>query len=295
MNKEMYEIIKDRRGFIAALDQSGGSSSKTLRCYGIPETEYNSEEEMFNLIHEMRKRVFTSKAFTNEHIIGTILFEKTMLSKVNGEYTADYLWNEKRIVSFLKVDKGLQEQLNGVKLMKPIPELANELAEANEKHVFGTKMRSVIYEPNEEGIKAVVNQQFDFAKIICDAGLVPIIEPEVDINAPEKEKCEEILKSEIKKHLDTWNVEDKIMFKFTLPSVDDHYLDLYDYDCVVRIVALSGGYDINTAVHLLARNHRMIASFSRALLQDLNAHQTEEEFDEKLNDAIVEIYNASIT
>ena len=201
MNKEMYEIMKDKRGFIAALDQSGGSSSKTLKSYGIPETEYNSEEEMFNLIHEMRKRVFTSKAFTNEHIIGAILFEKTMLSKVNGEYTADYLWNQKRIVSFLKVDKGLAEQSNGVKLMKDIPELTEELREAREKNVFGTKMRSVIYEPNEDGIRDVVKQQFEFAKIICDAGLVPIIEPEVDINAPEKEKCEDILKKEIKKQL----------------------------------------------------------------------------------------------
>ena len=194
MNKEMLEIIKDKRGFIAALDQSGGSSSKTLKSYGILENEYSTEEEMFDLIHEMRKRVFTSKAFTNEHIIGAILFERTMLSKVDDEYTADYLWNEKKIVSFLKVDKGLQDEANGVKLMKPIPELADELKEANEKHVFGTKMRSVIYEPNEDGIKAVVKQQFEFAKIICDAGLVPIIEPEVDINAPEKEKCEEILK-----------------------------------------------------------------------------------------------------
>lgn len=295
MNNEMYEIMKDKRGFIAALDQSGGSSSKTLKSYGIPETEYNSEEEMFNLIHEMRKRVFTSKAFTNEHIIGAILFEKTMLSKVNGEYTADYLWNQKRIVSFLKVDKGLAEQSNGVKLMKDIPELTEELREAREKNVFGTKMRSVIYEPNEDGIRDVVKQQFEFAKIICDAGLVPIIEPEVDINAPEKEKCEDILKKEIKKQLENWNKEDKIMFKFTIPTVDNHYLDLYDYECVVRIVALSGGYDIEKAVELLTRNNRMIASFSRALLQDLNVNQTEEEFDAKLNDVIVKIYNASIT
>ena len=295
MNKEMYEIMKDKRGFIAALDQSGGSSSKTLKSYGIPETEYNSEEEMFNLIHEMRKRVFTSKAFTNEHIIGAILFEKTMLSKVNGEYTADYLWNQKRIVSFLKVDKGLAEQSNGVKLMKDIPELTEELREAREKNVFGTKMRSVIYEPNEDGIRDVVKQQFEFAKIICDAGLVPIIEPEVDINAPEKEKCEDILKKEIKKQLENWNKEDKIMFKFTIPTVDNHYLDLYDYECVIRIVALSGGYDTEKAVELLTRNNRMIASFSRALLQDLNVNQTEEEFDAKLNDVIVKIYNASIT
>ena len=295
MNNEMYEIMKNKLGFIAALDQSGGSSSKTLKAYGIEESEYNSEEEMFNLIHEMRKRVFTSKSFTNEHIIGAILFEKTMLSKVNDEFTADYLWNEKKIVSFLKVDKGLAEETNGVKLMKEIPNLAEELQEAREKNVFGTKMRSVIYEANEEGIKAVVAQQFEFAKIICDAGLVPIIEPEVDIHAPEKEKCEEILKAEVKAQLDKWNQNDKIMFKFTIPTVANHYLDLYDYECVVRIVALSGGYDIEEAVTLLAQNNKMIASFSRALLQNLNVHQTQEEFDAKLNDVIVKIYNASIT
>lgn len=295
MNNEMYEIMKNKLGFIAALDQSGGSSSKTLKAYGIEESEYNSEEEMFNLIHEMRKRVFTSKSFTNEHIIGAILFEKTMLSKVNDEFTADYLWNEKKIVSFLKVDKGLAKETNGVKLMKEIPNLAEELQEAREKNVFGTKMRSVIYEANEEGIKAVVAQQFEFAKIICDAGLVPIIEPEVDIHAPEKEKCEEILKAEVKAQLDKWNQNDKIMFKFTIPTVANHYLDLYDYECVVRIVALSGGYDIEEAVTLLAQNNKMIASFSRALLQNLNVHQTQEEFDEKLNDVIVKIYNASIT
>ena len=295
MNNEMYEIMKNKLGFIAALDQSGGSSSKTLKAYGIEESEYNSEEEMFNLIHEMRKRVFTSKSFTNEHIIGAILFEKTMLSKVNDEFTADYLWNEKKIVSFLKVDKGLAEETNGVKLMKEIPNLAEELQEAREKNVFGTKMRSVIYEANEEGIKAVVAQQFEFAKIICDAGLVPIIEPEVDIHAPEKEKCEEILKAEVKAQLDKWNQNDKIMFKFTIPTVANHYLDLYDYECVVRIVALSGGYDIEEAVSLHAQNIKMIACVSRALLQNLNVHQTQEEFDEKLNDVIVKIYNASIT
>ena len=295
MNNEMYEIMKNKLGFISALDKSGGSSSKTLKAYGIEESEYNSEEEMFNLIHEMRKRVFTSKSFTNKHILGAILFEKTMLSKVNDEFTADYLWNEKKIVSFLKVDKGLAEEANGVKLMKEIPNLAEELQEARGKNVFGTKMRSVIYEANEEGIKAVVAQQFEFAKIICDTGLVPIIEPEVDIHAPEKAKCEEILKAEVKAQLDKWNPNDKIMFKFTIPTVANHYLDLYDYECVVRIVALSGGYDIEEAVTLLAQNNKMIASFSRALLQNLNVHQTQEEFDEKLNDVIVKIYNASIT
>ena len=294
MNNEMYEIIKNGKGFIAALDQSGGSSSKTLKAYGIEESEYSSEEEMFNLIHEMRKRVFTSKSFTSEHILGAILFERTMLSKVNGEFTADYLWNEKHIVSFLKVDKGLQEQKNGVKLMKEIPNLSEQLEEAKAKNVFGTKMRSVIYEQNEEGIKEVVKQQFDFAKIICEAGLVPIIEPEVDINSPEKEKCEEILKREVKNQLENWNQDYKIMFKFTIPTIENHYLDLYNYECVVRIVALSGGYDIEKATELLSKNQKMIASFSRALLQDLNVHQTQEEFDQKLNDVIVKIYNASI-
>ena len=294
MNEKMYEIMRDGRGFIAALDQSGGSSSKTLKLYGIDESQYSSDEEMFNLIHEMRKRVMTSKAFTNEHILGTILFEKTMMSEVNGKFTADYLWEDKGIVSFLKVDKGLQEQKNGVKLMKEIPNLKEQLAEANKKNVFGTKMRSVIYEANEEGIRDIVNQQFEFAKVICDAGLVPIIEPEVDIHSAEKELCEKMLKDEVVKHLKTWNPADKIMFKFTIPTVANHYLDLYDYECVVRIVALSGGYSMEEACKLLSENKKMIASFSRALLQDLNVNQTAEEFDTALDTAITKIYNASI-
>ena len=294
INEKMYEIMKNGRGFIAALDQSGGSSKKTLKLYGINEDEYSTEEEMFNLIHEMRKRVITSKVFNNEHILGTILFEKTMMSEVDGKFTADYLWEEKGIVSFLKVDKGLEEEHNGVKLMKSIPMLKEELDEANKKHIFGTKMRSVIYEANEEGIKQLVDQQFEFAKIICDNGLVPIIEPEVDIHSTEKELCEKILKDEIIKHLEKWNAEDKIMFKFTIPTIANHYLDLYNYDAVVRIVALSGGYEIDEACELLAKNDKMIASFSRALLQDLNVKQTPEEFDRALNSAIEKIYNASI-
>lgn len=295
MNEKMLEIMKNQKGFIAALDQSGGSSSKTLKAYGIDENEYSSDEEMFDLIHEMRKRVFTSKSFTKDHIVGAILFEKTMLSKIDDEYTADYLWNKKGIISFLKVDKGLQEQSNGVKLMKDIPNLVEQLKEANNKNVFGTKMRSVIYEANEQGIKDIVSQQFAFAKIICDNGLVPIIEPEVDINSADKDLCEKMLKAEIKKHLDSWNSEDNIMFKFTIPSTDNLYLDLYDYECVVRVVALSGGYDIDTAVEKLAKNNKMIASFSRALLQDLRVNQSQEEFDRILNDVIVKIYDASIS
>ncbi|MBP3801230.1 MAG: fructose bisphosphate aldolase [Clostridia bacterium] len=294
MNEKMLEIMKNQKGFIAALDQSGGSSSKTLAAYGINETEYSSEEEMFDLIHEMRKRVFTSKSFTNEHIVGAILFEKTMLSKIGDEYTSEYLWNKKGIISFLKVDKGLQEEANGVKLMKEIPNFEEELQEANEHNVFGTKMRSVIYKANKEGIKAVVKQQFEFAKFICDHGLVPIIEPEVDINSAEKELCEDMLKEAIVEELNNWDSNRKIMFKFTIPSKENLYLSLYDYDCVVRIVALSGGYDIDTAVEKLAKNNRMIASFSRALLQDLNVNQTQEEFDKLLGDVIVKIYNASI-
>lgn len=295
MNEKMLEIMKNGKGFIAALDQSGGSSSKTLAAYGIDGSQYSSDEEMFDLIHEMRKRVFTSKAFTNDHIIGAILFEKTMLSKIGDEYTANYLWNEKQIVSFLKVDKGLQEENNGVKLMKEIPNLEEELQEANDSNVFGTKMRSVIYKANRDGIKAIVKQQFEFAKIICDHGLVPIIEPEVDINSSEKELCEEILKEEIINELNNWDSNRKIMFKFTIPTKENLYLDLYNFECVVRIVALSGGYDIDVAVEKLAKNNKMIASFSRALLQDLRVNQTQEEFDKILNDVIVKIYNASIT
>lgn len=295
MNDKMLEIMKNQKGFIAALDQSGGSSSKTLKAYGINENEYSSDEEMFDLIHEMRKRVFTSKSFTNDHIIGAILFEKTMNSKIDDEYTADYLWNKKGIISFLKVDKGLQDENNGVKLMKDIPNLVEQLKEANNKNVFGTKMRSVIYEANEQGIKDIVAQQFNFAKTICDNGLVPIIEPEVDINSKDKDLCEKMLKEEIKKQLDSWNKDDKIMFKFTIPTTENLYLDLYDYECVVRIVALSGGYDIDTAVEKLAKNNKMIASFSRALLQDLRVNQSQDEFDNILNDVIVKIYEASIS
>ncbi len=295
MNNEMYQIVKNNKGFIAALDQSGGSSAKTLAIYGIGEDKYNTEEEMFDLIHKMRERVFTSKVFTNEHILGTILFEKTMNSKVGDKFTADYLWDNKRIVSFLKIDKGLDEQINGVKLMKEIPGLVETLSLAKERHIFGTKMRSVIYEANEEGIKEVVNQQFEFAKTICENGLVPIIEPEVDINSKDKELCETLLKQEIIKHLNNWNSEHKIMFKFTIPTVPNFYLDLYNYDFVVRIVALSGGYSNEVACALLALNNRMIASFSRALLEGLKVDQTEEEFEHKLQDSILKIYEASTT
>ena len=294
MDNKKLEVVKTRTGFIAALDQSGGSSAKTLEKYGIKKDEYQTEEEMFDLIHQMRTRVITSDVFNDNHILGTILFYKTMMGKIEGEYSADYLWNKKNIVSFLKVDKGLEEEENGVKLMKTIPDLENQLDEANEKHVFGTKMRSVIYEANEKGIEDIVNQQFEFAKVICNKGLVPIIEPEVDINSKDKEKCEEILHEKIKEKLNNWKLEDKIMFKFTIPTKANLYEDLYNYEAVIRVVALSGGYDIDKAFELLSKNKKMIASFSRALLENLNVNQTKEEFDRELDNAITKIYNASI-
>ncbi len=294
MDNKKLEVVKTRAGFIAALDQSGGSSAKTLEKYGIKKDEYQTEEEMFDLIHQMRTRVITSAVFNDKHILGTILFYKTMMGKIEGEYSADYLWNKKNIVSFLKVDKGLEEEVNGVKLMKPIPDLENQLDEANEKHVFGTKMRSVIYEANEKGIEDIVNQQFEFAKVICNKGLVPIIEPEVDINSKDKEQCEEILHEKIKEKLNSWDSEDKIMFKFTIPTKENLYEDLYNYEAVIRVVALSGGYNIDKACELLSKNNKMIASFSRALLENLNVNQTKEEFDRELDNAITKIYNASI-
>ena len=294
MDNKKLEVVKTRTGFIAALDQSGGSSAKTLEKYGIKKDEYQTEEEMFDLIHQMRTRVITSDVFNDNHILGTILFYKTMMGKIEGEYSADYLWNKKNIVSFLKVDKGLEEEENGVKLMKPIPDLEKQLDEANVKHVFGTKMRSVIYEANEKGIEDIVNQQFEFAKVICNKGFVPIIEPEVDINSKDKEKCEEILHEKIKEKLNNWKLEDKIMFKFTIPTKANLYEDLYNYEAVIRVVALSGGYDIDKACELLSKNNKMIASFSRALLENLNVNQTKEEFDRELDNAITKIYNASI-
>jgi fructose-bisphosphate aldolase class I len=294
MDQEKLKIVREREGFIAALDQSGGSTAKTLKKYGITEDQYNSEEEMFECIHQMRKRVFTSPVFTSDKILGTILFYKTMESEVDGKYTAAYLWEDKKIVSFLKVDKGLEEENNNVKLMKPIPDLENQLKTARERGVFGTKMRSVILGANREGIKDIVKQQFEFAKTICDNGLVPIIEPEVDINIPDKKEAETILKEEVKNVLDNWNQEDLIMFKFTIPTEVNLYEDLYEYPCLVRIVALSGGYETDEACRLLKQNNRMIASFSRALLQDLNANQTEEEFNNALRSAIDKIYDASV-
>lgn len=294
INQEMLEQIQHGQGFIAALDQSGGSTPKALTNYGISENSYANDQEMFDLVHQMRSRIITSPAFTNEHIIGAILFERTMSSKIGDKFTAEYLWQDKHVVPFLKIDNGLAERSNSVQLMKPIPELEHRLNEANRHNVFGTKMRSVIYEANEQGIADVINQQFELAKIICKAGLVPIIEPEVDIHATDKAKCEEMMKSEIQKHLSDWSGRDKIMFKFTIPSQPDFYADLYDNSAVVRIVALSGGYSVDEACAKLAENHNMPASFSRALLQNLRAQQSDEEFNNTLAQAIQQIYQASI-
>lgn len=293
MNNEKYEIIKNKPGFIAALDQSGGSSSKTLKLYGIDESEYSSEDEMFDLIHAMRTRVMKSKSFTSDKIIGVILFEQTMNRTIDGKLTSDYLW-DKGIVSFLKIDKGLKELEDGVQLMKDIPDLEKTLEEAKSKGIFGTKMRSVIKEANSIGINKIVKQQFEIAKIIAKHGLVPIIEPEVDINAADKVKCEEILHAEIARELYVLPKDVKVMFKFTIPSFENFYEDFMEDEKVVRIVALSGGYPMHEACEKLAKNNGLIASFSRALLEGLNVNQTEEEFDNKLAASIDEIYNASI-
>lgn len=293
MDLQKFNRIKNDEGFIAALDQSGGSTPKALRLYGVNEDAYSNEAEMFDLIHEMRTRIVTSKAFTKERILGAILFEMTMERKVNGKFTPDYLWNEKGIVSFLKVDKGLAEEKNGVQLMKEIPNLAETVKKGVEYGVFGTKMRSVIKKANEEAIKEVVAQQFDFAKQIIAGGLVPIVEPEVDINSAEKEKCEEILKMEILKELDKLEEGQEVMLKLTLPTVADFYKELVDHKRVVRVVALSGGYSREESNELLAKNHGVIASFSRALTEGLNVNQTGEEFDKMLDSSIQSIFEAS--
>jgi len=293
MNSSKYEIVKNNKGFIAALDQSGGSTANALKLYGIDKEEYTTEEEMFNFVHSMRSRIIKSASFSNEHIIGVILFKKTMDSMIDGEYTADYLWNQKKIVSFLKIDSGLDILSNGVQLMKPMPELDDLLNLALEKNIFGTKMRSVIKEYNEEGIKLVVDQQFEVAKQIFAKGLVPIIEPEVDINAVDKAKCEKFLKTEINKHLENIDHNMKVMFKFTIPCNDNFYEEYTKHPNVVRVVALSGGYPRDIANEKLKKNRGVIASFSRALLEGLNVNQPKEEFDAYLLTSIKSIYEAS--
>ena len=291
MNTEMLARMESGQGFIAALDQSGGSTPKALKLYGISEDEYKNEDEMFQLVHEMRARIITSPVFTSDRILGVILFEKTMNSHVAGMATAKYLWQEKGIVPFLKVDDGLMAEADGVQLMKPIPELIPRINAAVSHDVFGTKMRSVIKDANREGIKEIVKQQFAFAKVIQNGGLVPIIEPEVDIKSPNKEKCEEILKSELLAELE--DIEERVIFKLTLPSSPNFYEELTKHPKVIRVVALSGGYTRHEANDLLSKNRNLIASFSRALTEGLKVDQNESQFNQVLDDAIESIFQAS--
>ncbi|WHI59727.1 fructose bisphosphate aldolase [Mammaliicoccus lentus] len=293
MSQEQFDKIKNGKGFIAALDQSGGSTPKALKDYGIDEDQYNSEDEMFTLVHEMRTRIITSPAFNADKILGAILFEQTMDREVEGKYTSNYL-ADKGIVPFLKVDKGLADEENGVQLMKPIEGLDELLKRAKDRNVFGTKMRSNILEANKEAITKVVQQQFEIGKQIIEAGLVPIIEPEVNINAKDKEEIEDILTEEIAKELDKLNDDQFVMLKLTIPTKPNQYKSLIEHPNVIRVVALSGGYSRDKANELLKENEGLIASFSRALVTDLFAGQSKEEFDKGLADAVESIYNASV-
>ena len=294
MKQQQFDRMKTGNGFIAALDQSGGSTPKALRGYGIDDSEYSGDEEMFDLIHKMRTRVITSPSFTSDHILAAILFHRTMESEIEGKLTADYLWNVKGIIPILKVDKGLADEEDGVQVMKPIPDLDEELALAVKRGIFGTKMRSVVKKASPEGIKKIVDQQFEIGLKICAAGLVPILEPEVDIHIPDKAEAEDILLAEIEKHLAQVPEDVKLMFKLSIPTKAGQYSKLIDDPRVVRVVALSGGYSRQEADELLAQNHGMIASFSRALLNELKVTQTDEEFNQALKLAIDEIYAASI-
>ncbi|PZM63044.1 fructose bisphosphate aldolase [Paenibacillus dendritiformis] len=294
MNKEQLERIHTGKGFIAALDQSGGSTPKALLQYGIKEDSYSNDEEMFELVHAMRTRIIKSPAFDSKYILGAILFENTMDRKIDDQFTADYLWEKKGIVPFLKVDKGLAELENGVQLMKPIPDLNDLLKRAVDKHIFGTKMRSVIKEANADGIRNVVEQQFDIGKQILSMGLVPIIEPEVDIYSNDKQQSEQILKDELLKQLSALDKDVRVMLKLSIPTEDNFYRELIEEPHVLRVVALSGGYDQTEANEKLARNHGLIASFSRALSEGLTAQQTDEEFNAMLSRSIQAIYEASV-
>ncbi|WP_314319939.1 fructose bisphosphate aldolase [Fusobacterium pseudoperiodonticum] len=292
---EKLEKMRNGKGFIAALDQSGGSTPKALKLYGVNEDQYSNEEEMFDLIHKMRTRIIKSPAFNEEKILGAILFEQTMDSKIDGKYTADFLWEEKRVLPFLKIDKGLNDlDADGVQTMKPNPGLADLLKKANERHIFGTKMRSVIKKASPAGIARVVDQQFEVAAQIVAAGLVPIIEPEVDINNVDKVECEEILRDEIRKHLNALPETSNVMLKLTLPTVENFYEEFTKHPRVVRVVALSGGYSREKANDILSKNKGVIASFSRALTEGLSAQQTDDEFNKTLAATIEGIYEASV-
>ena len=295
MNSQQFDRMKSGLGFIAALDQSGGSTPKALKLYGLSEADYKNESEMFDLVHQMRTRIIKSPTFTSQKILAAILFEMTMNRTIDGVGTAEYLWKEKGIVPILKIDNGLLDEVDGVQLMKPIPELAQRLSDANSHGVFGTKMRSVIKSANPIGISNIVKQQFEFAQTILEAGLYPIIEPEVDIKAADKLECEKLLKTELLKHLETLATDKPVMLKLTIPSEANFYQDLISHPKVLRVVALSGGYSREEANSLLAKNKGLIASFSRALTEGLSAQQTEDEFNESLSQAVEGIFQASTT
>ncbi|WP_318464082.1 fructose bisphosphate aldolase [Photobacterium leiognathi] len=292
---KQLEKMRTQDGFIAALDQSGGSTPKALKAYGINESDYNNDEQMYDLVHAMRSRIITSPVFTSDRIIGAILFENTLDREIEGKPTSQYLWEEKGIVPFLKVDKGLEDKANGVQLMKPMPELDQLLAKAKTKDVFGTKMRSVIWEANEQGIRDVVAQQILFAQQIINAGLVPIIEPEVSIDSPEKAQAEIILNRELMSQLDNLHPNHYVMLKLTLPEQPNLYADTISHPNVIRVVALSGGFPLMKACEKLAENDGIIASFSRVLTDDLYADQPQSEFDAALAETIDPIYQASRT
>ena len=295
MNPEQFEKMRSDRGFIAALDQSGGSTPKALGLYGINEGSYSGDEQMFDLVHQMRSRIVTSPAFTGDRVLGAILFEMTMDREIEGLGSAAYLWDVKRVVPFLKVDKGLADEVDGAQVMKPMSDLDALLSRAKDKGVFGTKMRSVIKLANKAGIKAVVDQQFEVGRQILAAGLVPIIEPEVDIHSPEKAGAETLLKEALLDRLASLIDDEVVMLKLTLPEEEDFYADLVSHPRVLRVVALSGGYSRDDANALLARNHGVVASFSRALTEGLTAQQSDTEFNAALDASIESIYRASIT
>ena len=295
MNEEQLQEMGSGRGFIAALDQSGGSTPKALALYGIPEQAYGNETQMFDLIHQARARLIESPSFNRDKILATILFEQTIDRTINGENTVAFLWKQKHIVPFVKVDQGLADAQYGVQLMKPMTKLDNLLDRAVERGIFGTKMRSFIQEPNDGGIKAVVQQQFDCAARIARYGLVPILEPEVSIKCPDKPTADRLLVTALQERLDDLPVDRQVMLKLTLPDEADLYEPLINHPRVLRVVALSGGYTLAQSAEILARNHRLIASFSRALTEGLTVDQTDDDFDAKLKANIDEIYTASVT
>jgi fructose-bisphosphate aldolase, class I len=295
MDSEMHDRIGKGNGFIAALDQSGGSTPKALRQYGIGEDAYATEDEMFDLVHQMRTRIITSPAFTGERVLGAILFEGTMERQIEGVPSARYLWERKGVVPFVKVDKGLADEADGVQVMKPMPQLDDLLARAKDEGVFGTKMRSVVKLADEGGIRRIVEQQFEVGQRILAAGLVPILEPEVDIHSPSKREAEDLLRAAIAEHLDQLPDEHEVMLKLTIPTEDGSYTPLIEHPRVLRVVALSGGYGRDEANERLARNPGLIASFSRALIGELSAEQSDEDFDTALDTAVQSIYDASVT